>query len=103
MDGSATILVIQNGTLINGNGGPPVPNEALVIEGQRIRSVGALPADVRLEDRERVRLVDAAGQWIMPGLIDAHCHLSYGYPQLRGEAKGRGTTRPELNTLRAAW
>jgi imidazolonepropionase-like amidohydrolase len=39
----------------------------------------------------------------MPGLIDAHTHLSYGYPQLRGEAKGRGTTRPELNVLRAAW
>src|SRR5262245_27170174 len=38
----------------------------------------------------------------MPGLIDAHTHLSYGYPHLRGEGRGRGTTRPELSTLKAA-
>lgn len=39
----------------------------------------------------------------MPGLIDAHTHLSYGNPKLPGEARGKGTFRPELNTLRAAW
>jgi imidazolonepropionase-like amidohydrolase len=39
----------------------------------------------------------------MPGLIDAHTHLSYGYPQLRGEGRGRGTTRPELRAIKAAW
>src|SRR5438045_91632 len=99
--GSKT-LVIRNGTLIDGSGRDPVPNDALVIEGNRIRSVGPLPADVRLENGEQVEVVDATGQWILPGLIDAHTHLSYGYPQLRGEAKGRGTTRPELNVLKAA-
>src|SRR5262245_13301271 len=95
-------LVIQNGTLIDGSGRAPTRNEALVIEGSRIRSVGPLPPDVQLDDRARVEVVDAAGLWIMPGLIDAHTHLSYGYPQLRGEGKGRGTTRPELSTLKAA-
>jgi imidazolonepropionase-like amidohydrolase len=28
-------------------------------------------------DRRRVEVIDAGGQWIMPGLIDAHCHVSY--------------------------
>ena len=102
MASSARTLIIRNGTLIDGSGRAPVPNEALVIEGNRIRSVGPLPADVEPRDGKQVAVIDAAGQWIMPGLIDAHTHLSYGYPQLRGEAKGRGTTRPELNVLRAA-
>jgi imidazolonepropionase-like amidohydrolase len=93
-------LVIQNGTLIDGTGSSPVANKALVISGNRIRSVGALPAG--LDTRERkVTTIDATGQWILPGLIDAHCHLSYGYPQLPGEGRGRGITRPELMVLKA--
>ena len=47
-------------------------------------------------------MIDAAGQWIMPGLIDAHCHVSYGYPLIKGEGKGKGTTRPEFSTLKSA-
>jgi imidazolonepropionase-like amidohydrolase len=97
-------LIIRNGTLIDGSGRPPVPNDALVVEGNRIRSVGRLPASVRLDGSGAdVEVIDAAGQWIMPGLIDAHTHLSYGYPVLRGEGRGRGTTRPELGVLKAAW
>src|SRR5262249_13855635 len=49
-----------------------------------------------------VEVIDAAGQWIMPGRIDAHCHLSYGYPVIKGEGKGVGTTRPEFSTLKSA-
>lgn len=101
-DGAKT-LVIRNGTLIDGSGREPVPNEALVIAGNRIRSVGPLPPDLALAGPDQVEVIDATGQWILPGLIDAHTHLSYGYPPLRGEGRGRGTTRPELNTLRAAW
>jgi len=99
--GTSTILVIRNGTLIDGSGDAPRKNDALVIDGNRIRSIGALPPDLRLED-ERSAVIDAAGQWIMPGLIDAHVHLSYGYPKLPGEGMGRGNLRPELNTLKAA-
>src|SRR5581483_7602906 len=102
MASSARTLVIQNGTLIDGSGRAPVPNEALVIEGSRIRSVGPLPPDVEPRDGDAVRVIDTTGQRIMPGLIDAHTHLSYGYPHLPGEGKGRGTTRPELGTLKAA-
>jgi len=93
-------LIIQNGTLIDGTGSAPVANKALVISGNRIRSVGALPAGLDTRDRN-VTTIDATGQWLMPGLIDAHCHLSYGYPQLAGEGRGRGITRPELMVLKA--
>jgi len=101
-DGAAT-LVIQGGTLIDGAGNAPVANDTLVIQGNRIRAIGKLPAGIDPGDRKKVRVIDAAGKWIMPGLIDAHTHLSYGNPKLPGEARGRGTTRPELNAIRAAW
>jgi imidazolonepropionase-like amidohydrolase len=100
-NGTKTI-VITNGTLIDGSGNPPTPNQALVIEGNRIRSTGRLPEDVRLEERDKVHVIDAEGQWIMPGLIDGHCHLSFGFPQLAGVRSARGTTSPEFSTLRAA-
>ncbi|HEY3640588.1 MAG TPA: amidohydrolase family protein [Xanthobacteraceae bacterium] len=95
-------LLIRNGTLIDGSGSAAGGNDVIVIEGSRIRSVGALPPDVHPEDRTNVDVIDAAGQWIMPGLIDAHCHVSYGYPPVKGEGKGKGPTRPEFSTLRSA-
>jgi len=94
-------LMIRNGILIDGAGGPPARNDTILIEGNRIKSVGPLPSGFRLDD-DGVEVIDAAGQWIMPGLIDAHVHLSYGYPNLPGEGRGRGNLRPELNTLKAA-
>jgi len=102
MSAAPKTLVIRNGTLIDGSGKPAGRNDAIVIEGNRIKSVGALPPDVTLEDRRNVQVIDAAGQWIMPGLIDAHCHMSYGYPMIKGEGKGKGTTRPEFSTLKSA-
>jgi imidazolonepropionase-like amidohydrolase len=99
---SAKTLVVRNGTLIDGSGSPAVRNDAVVIEGNKIKSIGALPPDVQLEDGKNVEVIDAAGQWIMPGLIDAHCHMSYGYPTIKGEGKGKGTHRPELSTLKSA-
>jgi imidazolonepropionase-like amidohydrolase len=98
----AKLLVIQHGTLIDGAGGPPVPNQALVIDGNHIRSTGPLPADVQLEEQDQVQVIDASGQWIMPGLIDGHCHLSFGFPQMDGVASGRGTINPGFSALRAA-
>jgi imidazolonepropionase-like amidohydrolase len=95
-------LVIRNGNLIDASGAPTARNDTIVVEGNRIKSIGALPPDIQLEDRKNVEVIDAAGQWIMPGLIDAHCHMSYGYPLIKGEGKGKGTTRPEFSTLKSA-
>ena len=95
-------LVIRNGTLIDSKGGPPVENDAIVVEGNRITSVGPVPGGMNLEDTEKVRVIDASGQWIMPGLIDGHCHLSFGQPDMPGLSIAKGSTSPEFNTIRAA-
>ena len=77
-------------------------NDAIVVEGNRIRSIGRLPEDVRVEGQDTVHVIDATGQWIMPGLIDGHCHLSFGFPQLGAVPSARGTTSPGFSALRAA-
>jgi imidazolonepropionase-like amidohydrolase len=96
------LLLIQGGTLIDGMGGPPQHNEAILVEGNRIKSVGRRPEGLPLDDADRLSMIDAAGRWIMPGLIDAHCHLSYGYPYYPGEGRGPGRFHPEFGVLRAA-
>ena len=95
-------LVIQNGILIDGSGNPPTPNQAIVIVGNRLKSIGPLPEDLRHGDRHDMHIIDAAGQWILPGLIDGHCHLSFGFPQMTGGPSTRGTTSPGFSALRAA-
>jgi imidazolonepropionase-like amidohydrolase len=95
-------LVIRNGTLIDGSGAPAVENTTVVVQGNRIASVGELPVGVNLEDTGNVDLIDATGRWIMPGLIDGHCHLSFGMPAVQGYASARGTINPSFSALRAA-
>ena len=95
-------LVIRNGTLIDGSGSPAASNTAVVIEGNRITSVGELPGGINLEDTAKIKDIDATGQWIMPGLIDGHCHLSFGMPAIQGYASARGTINPGFTALRAA-
>ena len=94
-------LVIRNGTLIDGSGAAAA-NTAVVIQGNRIASVGELPGGVNLEDTDKVDVIDATGQWIMPGLIDGHCHLSFGMPAVQGYASARGTINPGFSAIRAA-
>jgi imidazolonepropionase-like amidohydrolase len=95
-------LVIRNGTLIDGYGAAAEANTAVVIQGNRISSVGELPGGVNLEDTDKVDVIDATGQWIMPGLIDGHCHLSFGMPAVQGYASARGTINPGFSAIRAA-
>ncbi len=100
MTSSDNSLVIQGGTLIDGTGGKARKNDCLVIEGNRITSVGVKPKGLNLKNPDRVECVDATGQWVMPGLIDAHVHLSFGHPMYPGS--GRGTISAEFTTLRTA-
>ncbi len=68
-----TYTLIHNGTLIDGNGGAPVKDGAVLVQGNRIRAAGR-KADLRLP-AESITMIDAGGGWILPGLIDTHVHL----------------------------
>jgi cytosine/adenosine deaminase-related metal-dependent hydrolase len=55
--------------------GPPIKNGAVVISGNRIVDVGTFPEiSARQSGQE---LVDLGEQALLPGLINAHCHLDY--------------------------
>src|ERR1700731_3683489 len=91
-------LLIKNGTLIDGRGCDPVPNMLVVVEGNRIAHVG--PADGRLRpERPEDTVIAAAGKFILPGLIDAHCHISLHQGALPGV---KYTSSAEFCTLWAA-
>ena len=66
--------LIHNGTLIDGHGGDPVPDGALLVEGERI--VGAGPRAALEPDASGARRIDAQGGSILPGFIDAHVHMT---------------------------
>ena len=54
----------------------------MVIAGERILSVGDAPPPEAAAKMERV---DASGMTVMPGLIDAHCHISFDEPSSNDE------------------
>ncbi|MGI8696327.1 MAG: amidohydrolase [Mycobacteriales bacterium] len=51
--------------------GAPIESGTVVIDGATIADVGG--PDLRVPDGAVV--VDAAGSWVLPGLVDAHTHL----------------------------
>ena len=68
-------MIVRNCTLIDGTGAAPVPDAVVVIEGAKIVAVGPkakvnIPADARQ--------INAAGKYIIPGLMDANVHLILG-------------------------
>src|SRR6185295_9204026 len=67
--------IISGGTLIDGNGGPPVPKGALHIVDGRITYAG--PAGRAPTIAPSARQIDARGGTIMPGLVEAHFHPTY--------------------------
>jgi imidazolonepropionase-like amidohydrolase len=68
-----SFTLIRNGTLIDGNGGPPIPNAAVLIEDNRLRAVG--PAQTISIPNSTVTEIDGGGGFILPGFIDTHVHL----------------------------
>jgi imidazolonepropionase-like amidohydrolase len=90
------VLVIENGTLIDGTGAPPRPNERILIRGTKIAAVGS---DAAAETDGKTQTIDATGRYIMPGLIDGHVHIS----MFQGTPRGiRYPSSAEYCTLHAA-
>jgi len=66
-------VALIGATLVDGTGGPVLPDAAIVVRDGRIESVStgggfALPP--------RTVEVNLRGRWIIPGLIDAHAHVA---------------------------
>ncbi|MCY4353849.1 MAG: amidohydrolase family protein [Truepera sp.] len=100
MSDEGRVLAFRVDGLIDGNGGPPLRDAALVVTGGRIASVGSRTDVVVPEGAE---IIEAPGYTLMPGLVDVHVHLAYsGIPHKRAfRAEGTDMSYPAM-ALRAA-
>ncbi|MDE2943485.1 MAG: amidohydrolase family protein [Gemmatimonadota bacterium] len=81
------VTAIRAGRLIDGTGQPARDNQVIIVRGERIEAVGdaaavAIPAGARV--------LDLSGHTVMPGIVDAHAHLSIrpDVRTLRGQLEG---------------
>ncbi len=81
--------LIRGATVLTGTG-EELAGADVLIEGGRIAAVGeglAAPAGAEV--------IDAAGRWVTPGLIDVHSHLGvYPSPGISATADGNEATSP---------
>lgn len=69
---SNQVIAIVGATLIDGRGGAPVIDSAVIIRGDKIITVGSRN-NVAIPPGAEV--IDAKGLALLPGLIDAHFHI----------------------------
>lgn len=77
-------IALTHATLIDGTGASGRPGTTVVIKGERIANIfpdgkGEIPKGAKVED--------LSGKYVMPGLIDAHVHLTGAEPDVAGYKK----------------
>ena len=65
-------LVLEGGTLVDGTGRSAVTDAVVVVDGARIKAVGARGT---LQYPAGAKVIRVEGRTILPGLIDGHVHL----------------------------
>ena len=65
------MTALVGGKVIDGNGGEPLEGGTVVIDGAKIVEISE-----KRKFSSDVKVVDATGKTIMPGLIDTHVHFS---------------------------
>jgi imidazolonepropionase-like amidohydrolase len=69
-----TITLIKAGRLIDVRAGRVLDNQGILIEGDRIKSVGPL-ATIQGSAPSTARIVDLSSATVLPGLADCHTHI----------------------------
>jgi len=92
-------LYLKNLRLIDGTGAPARAGAALVIEGDTLVHVGPLAAADEPNGPD-VETMDLGGRTVIPGLVEAHIHLSYNNVKIIADLDLN--CPPEYSTLKAA-
>jgi imidazolonepropionase-like amidohydrolase len=80
--------VFHGFTLIDGSGGPPIQDAAISVRGNSIVTVGSRSELLSGPSAPRDAIVvNLGGGWVVPGLIDAHVHLSTTPDRAAAEAE----------------
>ncbi len=89
---SGTYTAFTGATIIDGQGGTPIPNGVLLVRNGRVVSVGTR-ASVSLPEQTTIR--DVSGKTIIPGFINAHGHVG----DVQGIEGGHYSTQTLLDNL----
>jgi imidazolonepropionase-like amidohydrolase len=77
-------VLIAGGNVIDGTGSAPQAKTDVLLKGDRIVAVGKNLA-IDAADSANAETIDASGLTVMPGLIDAHVHVTFGEPRTNDE------------------
>jgi imidazolonepropionase-like amidohydrolase len=70
-------IAIKAGFLVDPETGTAAPNQVILVEGERIKQVGAnLPIPPGAE------VIDLSKLYVLPGLVDAHTHMALTYKEV---------------------
>lgn len=69
-----SVIAFRGATVIDGTGAPPKPDMLVVVAGDRIKAISPVSRESLARLPAGAELINAEGQWILPGLIDAHVH-----------------------------
>jgi len=72
-DPTQAFKLIKAGRLIDGMGGPPIQDGAVLVQGNRIIAAGPV-GEVVATEGATVETYDYPGKTVMPGMIDCHTH-----------------------------
>jgi imidazolonepropionase-like amidohydrolase len=93
-------VLIRAGNVFDSTGASVRRGCSVLITNGAIAHVGAL-ADTHGESLADLRVIEAHGKTVMPGLVDAHCHITYG--NANSDQDMMANTTPEFGALRAVW
>ena len=85
-------LVIRDGKWVNVQSGEIIPHTDIAITGERIAYVGE---DASHTIGDETQIIEAEGQYLVPGLLDAHMHVESGMVTMTEFVRAvapRGTT-----------
>ena len=94
-------LELIGGVIIDGTDGPVRRDGSLRIQDGRIAAVWEGTARPEEAQAPADEVVNLAGRTVLPGLIDAHCHISYGEGRTAEEVDVYGGA--EWAAVRAVW
>lgn len=89
------VTVLEGGTVVNLDGGPPLEDVVILVEDERITAIGRV-GDIVVPGHATV--IDTSGTWLIPGLMNMHVHLGLVLPgkmaeELKDETEGELTLR----------
>lgn len=92
---SPRMVAVVGGSVVDLDGGVPLRDAVILIEGEKIVAIGASDEINISPDAE---LIDVDGAWLIPGLMNMHVHLGLKLPgkmtaELVNETEGELTLR----------